>query len=142
MPEKQACVYNMALKRNWPQLRRAPNRIWSVNSNVCQHQYYDNNIFLVWTNIMSCHQQLCYLPIFYLCSLFAFLHGHVTAILTSRQWYASSTWTGVLFQLAVKSRPWFRCSPIHEEWVRCHSYPHVSTCQNIQTLSILDNLHT
>jgi hypothetical protein len=22
----------------WPQLRRAPNRIWSVNRNVCQHQ--------------------------------------------------------------------------------------------------------
>jgi hypothetical protein len=38
--------------------------------------------------------------------------------------------------------PTFRCSPIHEEWVRCRSYPHVSTCQNIQTLSILDNLHT
>ncbi len=38
-------------------------------------------------------------------SCFAFLHGHVTAILTSREWYASNTWTGVLFQLAVKSRP-------------------------------------
>ena len=48
---------------------------------------------------------LCYLPIFCLCSLFAFLHGHVTAILTSRESYASRTWTGVLFQLAVNSRP-------------------------------------
>ena len=48
---------------------------------------------------------LCYLPIFCLCSLFAFLHGHVTTILTSREWCASNTWTGVLFQLAVKSRP-------------------------------------
>ncbi len=96
----------LAFQPNWPQLRRAPNKIWSVNSNVCQHQYYDNNNgFFFWTNIMSCHQQWCYLPIFCLCSLFAFLHGHVTAILTSREWYASSTWTGVLFQLAVKSHP-------------------------------------
>jgi hypothetical protein len=60
--------------------------------------------FLNQYNVLS-STIICYLPIFCLCSLFAFMHGHMTAILTSREWYASNTWTGVLFQLAVKSRP-------------------------------------
>ena len=45
--------------------------------------------FLNQYNVLS--STICYLPIFCLCSLFAFLHGHVTAILTSREWYASNT---------------------------------------------------
>jgi hypothetical protein len=45
--------------------------------------------FLNQYNVLS--STICYLPIFCLCSLFAFLHGHVTAILTSRDWYASNT---------------------------------------------------
>jgi hypothetical protein len=45
--------------------------------------------FLNQLNVLS--STICYLPIFCLCSLFAFLHGHMTAILTSREWYASNT---------------------------------------------------
>ena len=112
---------------NWPQLQHAPNKIWSVNRDICQRQYYDNNdcfFFepikcLVINNMLPSNL----LPVF----CFSFLHGHVTAILTSREWYASNTWTGVLFQLAVKSRP----RPHFDVW-RVSSLSFLSSCQHVK----------